>query len=57
MVVPGGAVIGTLTAPVPVFLTVTTPFCSVAVTLPAVWAADHAVWSASTWPTPPRVSC
>ena len=29
--VPGGTVTGTLTAPVPVLVTVTTPFCSVAV--------------------------
>ena len=37
---------GTVTAPVPVLVTVTTPFGSVAVTVPAVWAAAQAACSA-----------
>jgi hypothetical protein len=47
--VPGGTVTGTLTAPVPVFLIVTTPFCSEAVTVPAVWAAAQADCWPRTW--------
>ena len=48
-VVPGGAVTGTLMAPVLPLTMVTTPFWSVAVTFPAASAVAQAPCSASVW--------
>ena len=56
--VPGGTVTGTLTAE-PVLPTVTTPFCSLAVTVgdEAAWIGAQASCSARVAPMPPSVSC